>query len=424
MFGEREFDDVVISMAVQEGITVFFLRHGTSEWNLLKKWQGQTDTLLAPEGESQALETAAKLRDVGIRFDIVRCSDLNRAARTAELVTGVCGRSHTGQPVDPTVDSRLRECSLGVFEGLHKDEIFGPRFAFLFKRLSRLPHEARIRESYFVGLETPLQISSRALQAATEAAQSAPIGGTVACVTHSVILESLCAAAFHKDFESVHTKTLAWLKCKWTAAAGFSLVDVSGVAFATSPDALALDPGAATLHPAPAVPTTSTAFANATACGTGVVVFATSCGALLPRMRPTAAAAASLAVGAGVVRMMWFSIGANVRDARTTAVAKRGAFSLMMSMITWLTERAAGAMVSSDCIHHGLRFAHFGALAHAGAAFASVAASEILVGFGWRASLRASPLGLWLPHVVVIRAATISGTMEDVPTSMVGIRKD
>ena len=40
---------------------VYFIRHGTSEWNLLGKWQGQTDTLLAPEGEEQARSTGAAL---------------------------------------------------------------------------------------------------------------------------------------------------------------------------------------------------------------------------------------------------------------------------------------------------------------------------------------------------------------------------
>ena len=145
---------------------VYFIRHGTSEWNLLGKWQGQTDTLLAPEGEEQARSTGAALHASGVCFDVVRHSDLKRAARTAVLLTAACSVS----PEVVAPDPRLRECSLGIFEGLHKREIFGPRFASLFERLAALPHEARIRTAYFEGLETPLQISNRALEAARELA--------------------------------------------------------------------------------------------------------------------------------------------------------------------------------------------------------------------------------------------------------------
>jgi broad specificity phosphatase PhoE len=184
--------------------TVYFIRHGTSEWNLLGKWQGQTDTLLAPEGEAQAKRAGAQLLDSGVRFDAMRCSDLKRAHRTAILLAAVCGNP-TSLEVLP--DVRLRECSLGCFEGQHKNDIFGPRYSKLFRRLAALPHEARIRTAYFPELETPLEIATRALAAARELAASVPPGGTVALVTHSVIIESLCAAAFHKDFESVHTQT-------------------------------------------------------------------------------------------------------------------------------------------------------------------------------------------------------------------------
>lgn len=118
---------------------VYFIRHGTSEWNLLKKWQGQCDTLLAPEGEQQARAAGAAFHDAGVLFDAVRCSDLKRARHTALLLTNACG----GESVEPLIDTRLRECSLGVFEGLHKDDIFGPRFASLFSRLSSLPHEVQ-----------------------------------------------------------------------------------------------------------------------------------------------------------------------------------------------------------------------------------------------------------------------------------------
>ena len=233
------------SQAAPGTITVYFIRHGTSEWNLLKKWQGQTDTLLAPEGELQAQKGGAALHAAGVRFDAVRCSDLRRAARTAAVLTAACGVTVDNVQVKPLVDARLRECSLGVFEGLHRDEIFGPRFASLFARLAALPHESRIRTAYFDDLETPLQISTRALAAASELAAQVPQGGTVACVTHSVILESLLAAAFCKDFEAVYTNTLAWLRCTYEPSTGFVLEETSGARMDRREDARGLQCGRA-----------------------------------------------------------------------------------------------------------------------------------------------------------------------------------
>ena len=49
-------------------------RHGTTTWNLAKKWQGQQDTELAPEGIQQAEETgkllASRSRDGKVAMDL------------------------------------------------------------------------------------------------------------------------------------------------------------------------------------------------------------------------------------------------------------------------------------------------------------------------------------------------------------------
>lgn len=370
---------------------------GTSEWNLLGKWQGQTDTLLAPEGELQAQRTGQMLSEMGVRFDAVRCSDLKRAQRTAILLAAACGVTNTVIP-----DVRLRECSLGIFEGKHKDEIFGPRYADLFKQLSQLPHEARIRTAYFDKLETPLEISTRALSAARELAATVPPGSTVALVTHSVILESLCASAFHKDFESVHTQTLAWLRCTEGLDGRLQLESSSGAVYVDSPDALALDPGAATLEPASATSTTALRRKNAVACASAVGV-ALGVAAAGRGGRPLASTAvASLASGLAAALGSALALRhCAVRDARVTAVVNGGVGSLAL---------AGGLLRVPGARALSLVFA-----AHAAYAFAAVAASEVLTGLGWRASLRAgAKWGLWLPRVVVARPAEIAGAQPEI----------
>eukprot|EP01050_Picozoa_sp_SAG11_P008396 SAG11_NODE_738_length_7426_cov_14.966289_4_plen_106_part_00 len=58
-----------------EAVRLYFVRHGRSEWNVLRKWQGVKDTSLAPEGVVQAQQAAQSLAASGVRFDLgYRCA--------------------------------------------------------------------------------------------------------------------------------------------------------------------------------------------------------------------------------------------------------------------------------------------------------------------------------------------------------------
>ena len=194
-----------------EGVVhLYFFRHGVSEWNLLKKWQGVQDTQLAPKGIAQAEEAAAALAESGLRFQRAFSSDLRRARQTAEILTAACGASEALTP-----DERLRECSLGVFEGMIRDDIKGPngQYRQLFDDLALLPSEQRLDTAYFPDLETPRQIGTRAMESAAAAATAllADGGGTALLLTHSTVLESLLASHFRMRFDSVHTTNLAYV---------------------------------------------------------------------------------------------------------------------------------------------------------------------------------------------------------------------
>ena len=245
-----------------------------------------------------------------------------------------------------------------------------------------------------------LQIADRALAAARELAASVPPGGTVALVTHSVIIESLCAAAFHKEFDSVHTQTLAFLRCSEEDGL-IVLESSSGAEYVDSADALALDPGAASLPPATATATTALRGKNALACASGVAV--TLGMAALGRGRPLASTAVvSLAGGFAAALAAAVSLRqCAVRDARVTAVVNGAVNSLALaSGLLWVPGPPALSLVLA---------------AHAAYAFAAVATSEVLTGLGCRASLRAgAKWGLWLPQVVVLQPASITGPKPEV----------
>jgi probable phosphoglycerate mutase len=100
-----------------ETVTVLVLRHGQSEWNAVRRWQGAADPPLTELGRSQARNTAARLALTGAPFHGPWASDLVRASETATIMGRQLGLGTV------TVDERLREAHAGEWQGLTPDEI-------------------------------------------------------------------------------------------------------------------------------------------------------------------------------------------------------------------------------------------------------------------------------------------------------------
>lgn len=92
----------------------FVFRHGETDWNLQKKFQGHTDIPLNATGEAQAIQLAEKIKKLQLKA--VLTSDLSRAIKTAEIALG-------GRPVPFHIHADLRETHLGDAEGLTHEEI-------------------------------------------------------------------------------------------------------------------------------------------------------------------------------------------------------------------------------------------------------------------------------------------------------------
>ncbi|MEM8793081.1 MAG: histidine phosphatase family protein [Pseudomonadota bacterium] len=87
----------------------FFLRHGETDYNEKRIFQGQTDSQLNETGLSQAREAARKL--VGQPVAEIVASPLSRARITAEIVGEAIG-----VPVE--TDDALMECHLGIYQDM------------------------------------------------------------------------------------------------------------------------------------------------------------------------------------------------------------------------------------------------------------------------------------------------------------------
>jgi broad specificity phosphatase PhoE len=99
--------------------TIYFARHGQTDWNAEKRLQGQHDIPLNALGLTQAVQAGGVLRELlaehGHRpgdLDYVS-SPLSRARDTMELMRKGIGLPASGYRIDP----RLMEMSFGRWEG-------------------------------------------------------------------------------------------------------------------------------------------------------------------------------------------------------------------------------------------------------------------------------------------------------------------
>lgn len=124
--------------------TIIAVRHGETEWNKIEKQQGHLNSDLTDLGVRQAKALAEGLN--GYNIDFFYSSDLGRAIQTASIISQIIGK-------DFITDERLRECNLGILQGLTKKEFDKkyPDHAEKFKSNDpdyRIPSGESIRDRY------------------------------------------------------------------------------------------------------------------------------------------------------------------------------------------------------------------------------------------------------------------------------------
>lgn len=93
---------------------VVVLRHGETDHNAARIWQGHLDTPLSDLGVEQADAVGPAI--AALSPDCIVSSDLTRARLTAESVGRACG-------IPVTLDPRLREIDVGAWQGLAAAEV-------------------------------------------------------------------------------------------------------------------------------------------------------------------------------------------------------------------------------------------------------------------------------------------------------------
>lgn len=159
------------------------LRHGQTDWNIRKLYQGHADIPLNETGMEQILRAADLLKDTPI--DVIYSSDLTRAKQTAEAV-------HRYHPLIPLIlDSRMRERGFGEYEGKpYAKDLMNPGIR---EEMAQNPLTFK-----FTGGESIADVSERAKEVLAEISEEYP-DKTVLLVSHGSFLTVISALINNED---------------------------------------------------------------------------------------------------------------------------------------------------------------------------------------------------------------------------------
>jgi probable phosphoglycerate mutase len=189
---------------IPPNVPILLVRHGQSEWNAARRWQGLADSPLTELGRGQAATCAEVLRSLDHRWPAVRSSPLRRAASTGEIIAARLGLA----PIE--VDERLREADAGEWQGMTPDEIEQAYPGFLADH--RRPPT----------FETFDSVVHRVVAALGDIASAAdPADGALIVTTHSGVIRSIVRRL------GVHDERVPNLGGVWIRVAGRSVIDAS-----------------------------------------------------------------------------------------------------------------------------------------------------------------------------------------------------
>jgi len=155
---------------MSDGIELWLMRHGETEWSLSGQHTSRTDIPLTEKGRERAEVLRNYLK--GTEFDAVFVSPMKRARETC-AIAGFADRA--------VVDDDLREWDYGIYEGKTTAQI-----------RAEVPNWSVWKDPIIDG-ETAEHVGERADAMIARALGSAPAGGKVALFAHAHILRILAA---------------------------------------------------------------------------------------------------------------------------------------------------------------------------------------------------------------------------------------
>ncbi len=93
---------------------IYFVRHGQTEWNIERRYQGWADSPLTEQGVNQAKALSKHIENV--HFDAIYCSPRGRAQETAKIVRG-------NRDLEIITVDDFKEINVGEYEGRLYDDM-------------------------------------------------------------------------------------------------------------------------------------------------------------------------------------------------------------------------------------------------------------------------------------------------------------
>lgn len=169
---------------------IYFIRHGETIWNTVKRFQGSSNSPLTELGRNQALKLGKRLKNTN--FTNFYSSPLGRTIETSQLIL-----KDRNIKID-TIDE-FKEISVGDMEGMDR-EFFASRFPTELYNLFNNPKEydpSKIHgESYF-------ELIKRVENGLNKIISSHKKDDTVAIVTHGVTLKAILKIIKNLSFEEI-----------------------------------------------------------------------------------------------------------------------------------------------------------------------------------------------------------------------------
>jgi probable phosphoglycerate mutase len=176
---------------------VILWRHGQTEWNSSRRFQGHIDADLDDTGRAQAARAASQLAT--LRPQLIVASDLSRAADTAQALADLVGLEVRRTPA-------LRETHGGTWEGRYADELKSDPQYLAWLAGGDVPAG---------GAETRSQVGDRAVVAVREAAAGLEPGRVAVVASHGGTIRSAIGRML--DLPVEHWRVFGGLaNCCWS----------------------------------------------------------------------------------------------------------------------------------------------------------------------------------------------------------------
>lgn len=166
---------------------IIFVRHGETEWNIMGKYQGQSDISLTEKGRTQGKLLAKYFPEENL--SVIYSSDLSRATETAEYLA-----KKFNLEVNPEKD--FREMNFGEWEGLTYEEIV-TKYPEGMKNFMIRPDILKVPNG-----ETFPILQERACKKLYELVQK-HAGETIAIVAHGGVLRTMLADALEMPLKNL-----------------------------------------------------------------------------------------------------------------------------------------------------------------------------------------------------------------------------